>query len=176
MDAVRAERGPNPIALLTSWLVLVAGLTLIGTLVLGPDLDRAELAEARTCVLEQRLDWWERRAGAHEDFLVALRADDPLVLEHLALTELNRIVRGKRLYDERVTFVAPNPAVLGHLGGWLDDAAGPLTTAAISAPRRGYLDGLSSWKRVGLLVAGSLFVVAGILWNPQGDRGVNQST
>lgn len=156
-------------ALCASWLVLIAGLVMISALILGPDQDRAELAVAQTRMLESRLDWWERKAEAHKRFLAALRVDDPIVLEHLALTELNRIVRGKKLYDETVSFRSPRPMVLGHIGDWLDQAAGPIDTSEVNPPREGWLDSLAPEKRLGLMIAGGLFVVAGILWNPRSE-------
>ncbi|MEQ9453167.1 MAG: hypothetical protein RLN76_01065 [Phycisphaeraceae bacterium] len=171
MALARAERGVNPVALLASWLVLAAGLLLIGTIVLGPDTDRVLVARGQTALLASRLDWWERRGEAHGSFLVALERDDPVVLEHLALTELNRVVRGKQLYNEGdARFGSAGGAMLGHLGTWIDRAAGPLRTPSVEAPQEGWLDQLPTTKRTGLVIAGGLFVVAGLLWNPVGRR------
>ncbi|WP_428389552.1 hypothetical protein [Mucisphaera sp.] len=165
-----ARTTPNPVALLTSWLVLATGLTLLAALLLGPDADRAQLARAQTAVLEARLDWWQRRAEAHAAFLTALHNNDPIILEHLALTELNRIVVGKQLYHDTLryepNYTNPQPIVLGHIGQWIDRAAGPLHTPSLTPPREGWLDSLAQTQRAAFAAAAALFILAGLIWNP----------
>ena len=84
---------------LSGWLPLVAGMTLVGMTVITPEwLGWRELRWQRDMLALQAKGLSEQRAG-YAGFYDAVMADDPVLLERLAFTQLHIKPADKRLLD-----------------------------------------------------------------------------
>ncbi|GAB4110789.1 MAG: hypothetical protein Kow00105_19540 [Phycisphaeraceae bacterium] len=115
-NSVMRDR-PNPLdtllTALASWLPVVGGMTLLGMVLITPQwLDWRELAWQRD-VLEIQADRLQSQRERYTRFYEALSADDPVLLERLAFTQLRLKPVGKRVMpDLFVSGQAPNrPAI-----------------------------------------------------------------
>jgi len=100
---------------LPGWLFTVAGTALLAVVVLTPAwLDQHE-ATWRLGVMRAQADALARQRSNYETFAAALRADDPVLLERLALTHLNLGLAGKHA----VRLSEPASAGTADVGAWL---------------------------------------------------------
>jgi len=95
---------PNPLdtllTALASWLPVVGGMTLLGMVLITPQwLDWRELAWQRD-VLEFQAERLQTQRERYTRFYEALSADDPVLLERLAFTQLRLKPIGKRVMPD----------------------------------------------------------------------------
>ncbi len=102
-NSVMRDR-PNPLdtllTALASWLPVVGGMTLLGMVLITPQwLDWRELAWQRD-VLQLQADRLQSQRERYTRFYEALSADDPVLLERLAFTQLRLKPVGKRVMPD----------------------------------------------------------------------------
>ncbi len=156
---------------LPEWAFVLCGVALIGLVVLVPQwLDNRSVQWERDLmqVQAQRL---ERQTQRYRDFHAALAADDPVLLERLAYTQLRRVPVGSRVISEAPVDAASlaRPAAVtsydGNIDAWLLEPQPQVGTdvpphRVIEARLTRVADGSA---RLGVIAAAALCLLAG-LW------------
>lgn len=149
---------------LPGWLFVLCGLALVSIVVLTPAWLDAHETAWRLKVMQAQAQALHEQAQRYRDFQTALEADDPVVLERLAMTHLRMRLTGK--WPIHTTPVTQDTA---DVGAWL----------AVSQPRIGRellpyaapdnrLTRLALGPgRAGLLAVGLLCLIAGLFFNPR---------
>ncbi|MEO1236222.1 MAG: hypothetical protein AAFX76_05480 [Planctomycetota bacterium] len=171
--AFTAANAPEPTAAtlterccdaLPGWMCCVAGVALLGAVVLTPAWLELDEAAWRLGVMRAQARALSAQAENYAGFAAAIADDDPVVLERLAMTHLRMGAAGKTTL--RVVSVDDEP---GDVGAWLSvpqpvvgvdlpDYVTPANrlTRLVTGPARPWL-----------LAVGLLCVVGGVGFNPR---------
>ena len=151
---------------LPGWLFTAAGAALLAVVVLTPAwLDQHEAAW-RLSVMRAQADALARQRSNYETFATALQADDPVVLERLALTHLNLSLSGKHA----VRLTEPASAGTADVGAWLAVPQPVIgrDLPAYVAPQNRLVRLATGPGRPALLATGLACLIAGFLYGPAG--------
>lgn len=160
---------------LPGWLFTAAGTALLAVVVLTPAWLNQHEAAWRLGVMRAQADALAQQRDNYETFAAALQADDPVLLERLALTHLNLSLAGKHA----VRLAEPASAGTADVGAWLavpqpvvgrdlPDYAGPDNRLTRVATGPG---------RPALLAIGLACLIGGIFYGPgPGRQGYGLAT
>ncbi len=153
---------------LPGWLMLAGGLALVAMATLTPawlELDRLDQQRA---VMQQHAEAMTEQTRRYDAFLQAVLADDPVLIERLAYTQLRLEPVGRfsvaTSRGQASSWVDLPP---GDVDRWLrvepvsGEAASP--TPPVSSRLTRLAGGVA---RFGLLVAGVICIVGGLWWGP----------
>ncbi len=162
---------PTPwIDTLPGWLFTAAGAALLAVVVLTPAwLDEHEAAW-RLGVMRAQADALAQQRSNYEVFAAALEADEPVLLERLALTHLNLSL--KDVYPVRIT--EPASAGTADVGAWLAVPQPRIgrDLPAYAPPNNRLTRVATGPGRPGLLAIGLVCLIGGIFYGPgAGLRG-----
>ena len=149
---------------LPGWLFTAAGTALLAVVVLTPPwLDQHEAAW-RLGVMRAQADALSHQRENYETFAAALQADDPVLLERLALTHLNLSLKGKHA----VRLTEPASAGTADVGAWLAVPQPVIgrDLPAYAAPRNRLIRVATGPGRPALLGIGLACLIGGIFFNP----------
>ena len=162
--APRRSLGTRLIDGLPGTLFVLAGAGILAVVWLGPAwLEHHEVAW-RLSVMRAQAEAMEEQATRHDAFAAAVAADDPVVLERLALAQLRETPEGKE-----AVVVRPRDERESEVGTWLA-VAQPVVGRDVPAyhePRWRVLRLATGPARWGLLVVGCLFMVGGVFYQPR---------
>ncbi len=152
---------------LPGWLFTLAGSVLLAVVVLVPAwLDHHEAAW-RLGIMRAQAQALSQQRQNYEAFASALQADDPVLLERLALTHLNLTLEEK----QPVRLSTPASADTADVGAWL---AVPQPVIGQDLPA--YLAPANRLTRVAtgpgrpaLLAIGLICLIGGIFFNPRSN-------
>ena len=157
---------------LPGWMFLLSGLALFAAVVLTPpwlalreDAWRLEVMQAQSSALATQTQRYEL-------FDKALRDDDPVVLERLALTHLRLGVKGKW-----PLWVRPVAEESGDVGAWLSVAQPQIgqDLAAFQPLQNRLTRIVTGSARPALAGIALLLIVAGVLFNPHSVKKSKRS-
>ena len=146
-------------------LFVLAGVGMLAVVLLAPAwLNNREVAW-RLDVMRAQAAAMGEQAARYDAFAAAVAADDPVVLERLALAQLRETPGGKdpvvvRTRSERDSEVATWLAVAQPVVG--------RDVPAYAAPNRRVLRLATGPGRVALLVVGCLCIIGGVFHQPRG--------
>ncbi|MEM8783262.1 MAG: hypothetical protein AAGE65_10475 [Planctomycetota bacterium] len=171
---------------LPGMVMVLGGLALIAMATLVPAWRELDRLDAQRAFIAQQAEALIDQQQRYEDFHTALAAEDPVLLERLAYTQLRREPIDRKTVESGGVSEAlsPSAAVLdelppGDIDRWLrveppspgeSEAwpdASPAATAGASSSRMVRLAG--GTMRFVLLAAGAMCVVAGLWWGPRGS-------
>ena len=149
---------------LPGWMFCVCGAVLLAVVVLTPpwlelheNAWRLEVMQAQALALRQQTD-------RYEQFAAAIEADDPVVLERLAMTHLRMSMAGKHPLHVR-----PVEEDTGDVGAWLR-VPQPVIGRDVpyyAAPRNRLVRLVTGPGRPALLAVGLVCLITGVLFNPR---------
>lgn len=152
--------------LLPGWMFGLAGAALLAIVVLTPPWLEHREAAWRLEVMRAQAEALATQADRYERFAAAIRDDDPVVLERLAMTHLRMAVAGKTPLHVRAL-----EEDTGDIGAWL---AVPQPVIGQDLPAYAPIENRLTRLVVGpgpgrpvLLVVGLLSLVGGVLFNPR---------
>ncbi|MEX0885552.1 MAG: hypothetical protein WD009_03850 [Phycisphaeraceae bacterium] len=167
------NRDFNPVeralAAMPGWLFLAAGLTLVALVLLTPAwLGQRDLAWQRD-LMRLQVRQIERQAQRYADFHAALGAEEPVLLERLALTQF-----GLNPTDKTPLWLG---TVADDRGGGVDAwLAEPLPRVGVDVPARTAIESrltrlTSGSTRTLLIAAGRGCALGGVWATPEGQSG-----
>ena len=148
-------------------MFLVSGLALLAAVAVVPGWLAHHEYAWRLSVMQAQAEALRTQTQRYERFAQALRDDDPVVLERLAMTHLRLGMAGKQ-----PLWVRPVEEETGDVGAWLSVAQPELgVDVPFYAPPRSRLVRLVMGPgRPALLLVGLMCVVAGVLFNPRSGQ------
>lgn len=184
------------LAAMPGWMFLISGLTLLGLALVMPEWQRVEDLRWKRDLMRQQVARLEAQQQRYELFHQALKADDPIVLERLAFTQLRMKPVGKQpLVKAAPDPVAQDPELLltnalqreaqpqqasdapqqdptlAAVDAWL---AEPLPTVGVDIAPPKQVDSrlmrLTTGERRFVLMIAALACLAGGIWS-RGQRG-----
>ncbi len=166
-----ADAGPSPLGravdALPGLLMLLGGLALVAMAALTPAWLELGRLDAQRELMQQQADALTEQTRRYETFHQAVRADDPVLIERLAYTQLRREPRGRQSVPVHTAGGGGLPP--GDIDRWLrvePASADPdLLERATPSTRLTRLAG--GVTRFVLLAAGMFCVVGGLWWGPR---------
>lgn len=168
---------------LADWLFLTAGLTLLALALIIPAwLSSQDLVWQRD-LMRLQVERLSEQQARYQEFHEALEADDPVLLERLAFTQLGYQIVGKQvlrldeaaLASEHADMLATS-ASIDH---WLVE---PMPKLGVDAPRRQRVDtrltrlATTPELRVGLIAAAIACLAAGLWPHRQAAESADEAT
>lgn len=153
---------------LPGWLFTAAGAALLAVVVLTPAwLDQHEAAW-RLGVMRAQANALASQRNNYETFAAALQADDPVLLERLALTHLNLSLEGKHA----VRLTQPASAGTADVGAWLAVPQPVIgrDLPAYAPPTNRLVRVATGPGRPALLAIGLACLIGGIFYGPGSRR------
>ena len=148
-------------------MFLVSGLVLLAVVAITPAWLTHHEHGWRLTVMQAQAAALREQTQQYENFAQALRDDDPVVLERLAMTHLRLGMAGKS-----PLWVRPLDQETGDVGAWLSVPQPELgVDLPFYAPPRNRLVRLVTGPgRPALVIVGLMCVIAGVLFNPRSDH------
>jgi len=184
--------GERVLARLPGWLFLIAGLAMIGAVVLTPTWLAADALAGRHALMAAQREAMLEHRERYQHFYTALKRGDPLLLERLAYEQLRLKPRDARpAFPRRAD--DPGQAIPGGGEGRAGFRAGPSmipvtdwlarplpqagSDATIERPRQSMLTRIATGgSRWVLLAAGLLCVAGGLLAGGSSEDSVLSET
>lgn len=155
------DRGAD---VLPGWLFCVCGLALLAVVVLTPPWLELHENAWRLDVMQAQSQALREQTQRYESFAAAIVADDPVVLERLAMTHLRMSMVGKHPLRVR-----PVEHDTGDIGAWLAVPQPVLgrDVPFYAPPRNRLIRMVTGPGRPALLAVALICLIAGVLFNPR---------
>ncbi|MEM7625506.1 MAG: hypothetical protein AAF333_07755 [Planctomycetota bacterium] len=149
----------------------MCGVILLAVVVLTPPWLELHENAWRLRVMRAQAQALRQQTQRYEEFAAAITADDPVVLERLAMTHLRMSMAGK--YPLRVR---PVELDTGDVGAWLSVPQPVLgrDVPFYAAPRNRLVRLVTGPGRPALLAVGLVCLIAGVLFNPRSRPTVSR--
>ncbi len=153
---------------LPGWLFTAAGAALLAVVVLTPAWMDQHEAAWRLEVMRAQANALASQRTNYETFASALQADDPVLLERLALTHLNLSLEGKHA----VRLTQPASAGTADVGAWLAVPQPVIgrDLPAYAAPTNRLVRVATGPGRPAVLAIGLACLIGGIFYGPGSRR------
>lgn len=149
---------------LPGWMFCVCGVILLAVVVLTPPWLELHENAWRLDVMQAQAGALRQQTQRYEEFAAAIVADDPVVIERLAMTHLRMSMAGKHPLRVR-----PVEQDTGDIGAWLSVPQPVLgrDVPFYAVPRNRLVRLVTGPGRPALLAVGLVCLIAGVLFNPR---------